>query len=151
MIKFPDKIFPDIKYYGIPDKIIDAIRVLYTDTSSAVLVDNNLTDSFPVNTGVLQGDTLAPFLFIMNVDWVMRNSDPEQYGVITKPRQSRRFPERKFNDLDLADDIGLLENSLIKAQEQVTKLSDTAKEIGLQINTGKTEVITVNIPKDQNI
>jgi len=32
------------------------------------------TDAFHVSKGVLQGDTLAPFLFVLAVDWTMRRA-----------------------------------------------------------------------------
>ena len=40
------------------------IQELYTDPACSVLVNNVISDPFLVNTGVLQGDTLSPFLFI---------------------------------------------------------------------------------------
>ena len=43
------------------------------------------TDDFDVNTGVLQGDTLAPFLFIIVVDYVLRHAmGDESLGVQTR-------------------------------------------------------------------
>ena len=35
------------------------------------MVDGNITDSFQVTTGVLQGDVLAPFLFIILIDYLI--------------------------------------------------------------------------------
>ena len=64
------KMFEILKLYGIPDKIIAAIKVMYTGTSSTVLSTDGETPSFPILAGILQGDTLAPFLFIIVVDYV---------------------------------------------------------------------------------
>ena len=47
---------------------VSAIQMLYTYSSSAVMVDGIISESFDVTTGVLQGDVLAPFLFIILVD-----------------------------------------------------------------------------------
>ena len=33
---------------------------------------NDLSDDFPMQAGVLQGDTLAPFLIIVVLDYVLR-------------------------------------------------------------------------------
>ena len=48
--------------------VISAIQVFYNDSHSAVMVDGSISAPFQVTTGVLQGDVLAPFLFIILVD-----------------------------------------------------------------------------------
>ena len=63
--------FEILELYGIPNEIIAAIKVMYTDTSSTILTTDGETPSFPILAGILQGDTLAPFLFIIVVDYVM--------------------------------------------------------------------------------
>ena len=65
------KMFEILELYGIPTKLIDAIRFLYTDTSSTILTPDGETPSFPIKAGILQGDTIAPFLFIVVVDYVL--------------------------------------------------------------------------------
>ena len=66
--------FATLRSYCIPIEIVDAIRVLYDNSKSAVLVDGQMSDDFDVTTGVLQGDVLAPFLFITILDFVMINA-----------------------------------------------------------------------------
>ena len=39
---------------------------------SAVMVSGGLSDPFDVTTGVLQGDVLAPFLFVVLVDYLLK-------------------------------------------------------------------------------
>ena len=56
------KMFEILELYGIPNEIIAAIKVMYTDTSSTILTTDGETPSFPILAGILQGDTLAPFL-----------------------------------------------------------------------------------------
>ena len=55
------KMFEILKLYGIPDKMIAAIRVLYTNTSSTILTPDGEAPFFSIQAGILQGDTLAPF------------------------------------------------------------------------------------------
>ena len=108
-----------LRHYGIPEKIANAICLLYEGTRLAVIIDGITTDEFEVNTGVLQGDLLAPYLFIVIIDWVMRNANVDDLGFTTHKRQSSRFPEKRASDLEYADDIGLLENDKDKAQKQL--------------------------------
>ena len=51
------------------------------------------TDEFEILVGVLQGDTLAPYLFIIVLDYCMRTAiEGRQYvlGFTVNPRRSRR-------------------------------------------------------------
>uniref|UniRef100_A0A1I8IC46 MULE domain-containing protein n=1 Tax=Macrostomum lignano TaxID=282301 RepID=A0A1I8IC46_9PLAT len=52
-----------------PAMLIDAIMSLYRDTRAAVVTTDGLSDLFDTSSGVLQGDTLAPFLFVLLLDW----------------------------------------------------------------------------------
>ena len=137
--------FATLRHYGIPEVIVNAIRVLYDNSKSAVMVDGNITDSFQVTTGVLQGDVLAPFLFIIVIDYLMKMAtDDTTSGVVTHPRQSRRHPAVALNDLDFADDIALLESSIPNAQAQLTRTAAVAEQLGLIISVPKTEYMTIN-------
>ena len=50
-----------LRHYGIPVKIVNIIKCLYDGSISAVCIDGILSKEFLITTGVLQGDTLAPF------------------------------------------------------------------------------------------
>ena len=60
--------------YGIPDKIISAIMIAYKNTKSIVRTDDGDTDFIKISGGVLHGDTLAPFLFIICFDYVLKKA-----------------------------------------------------------------------------
>ena len=130
--------FAILRHYGIPDKIVSSIKVLYESSTSRVLLDGKLTEEFKVSTGVLQGDLLAPFLFIIIIDYVMKNFEKD-YGFITHPRRSSRLLLQRLNDLDYADDIALFESSKERAEEQLTECSKAALNEGLEINIVKTK------------
>ena len=135
--------FAVLRHYGIPEAVVNAISVLYKNSKSAVM-DGGLSDPFDVTTGVLQGDVLAPFLFVVLVDYLLKKTTSQlDSGVVTHPRRSRRHPA-KLNDLDFADDIALLESSISRAQAQLTKTAEAAADLGLVISAPKTEYMTVN-------
>ena len=137
------KMFEILSLYGIPNKIISAIKVLYTDTSSTILTSDGETPSFSINSGILQGDTLAPFLFIIVVDYVLRMSVDtiSDKGLEIKPRQSSRHPAQHLTDTDFADDIALISNSLFNAQCLLQSLEQASNCVGLYLNESKTEYV----------
>ena len=49
-------------FYSIPKDTIDAIEVLYANTRSYIVTPVGETESFDILSGILQGDTLGPFL-----------------------------------------------------------------------------------------
>ena len=119
--------------------------MLYKNSKSAVMVDGGLSDPFDVTTGVLQGDVLAPFLFVVLADYLLKKATSQlDSGVVTHPRRSRRHPAKSLNDLEFADDIALLESSISRAQAQLTKTAEAAGNLGLVISAPKTEYMTVN-------
>ena len=60
-----EKTFQILDLYGIPEKIIHAIRALHTSTNAKVVSPDRETYIFDIHAGVLQGNILAPFLFII--------------------------------------------------------------------------------------
>ena len=77
--------------------------------------------------GVLQGDTLAPYLFAIVLDYAMRETvrDKEnELGFEIERRKSRRHPAVSITDLDFADDIALLSENTEQAQQLLTRLEE---------------------------
>ena len=69
---------------------------------------NRDKEFFDILAGVLQGGTLAPFLFVICLDYVLRISVDKcnEYG-LTLELASRRFPTKKITDADHAEDLAL--------------------------------------------
>ena len=63
-----------LKSYGIPHNIIQAIVLTYKYTYAKVITPDGETEHFQITKGVLQGDKLAPFLFVITLDYAMRQS-----------------------------------------------------------------------------
>lgn len=61
--------------YGIPSKAVSAVMVLYKKIKSLVRSPDGDTDLFDIEVGVLQGDILAPFLFIITFDYQLCSED----------------------------------------------------------------------------
>ena len=104
------------------------------------------TEFFDIVAGVLQGDTLAPYLFIICLDYVLRTSIDKirENGFELKKKSSRRYPAKTITDADYADDIALLANTPNQAETLLHSLERAAAGIGLHVNAHKTEYMCYN-------
>ena len=100
-----------LRAYGIPDVIVNLIERMYTDTTAKVIAVDGLTEIFKILAGVIQGDTLAPYLFIIVIDYIMSLvTDNANHGFTITPARSRRYPAENVADCDFADDIARKHN-----------------------------------------
>ena len=141
-----DQMFKILEAYGIPNEIINAIKVIYKDNIAAVITPTGLTEFFRVLSGIFQGDTLAPFLFIIVIDYVLRKTYRAcpGAGIDLVPRRGSRQPATHLGDLSYADDVTLLSYYRDKAQELLHSLEQAASQVGLLVNADKTKVMSIN-------
>ena len=60
-----------LQAYGLPKETV-AETILYRNTKVKVRSPDGDTEYFDIVAGVLQGDTLVPYLFIICLDYVLR-------------------------------------------------------------------------------
>ena len=104
------KVMETLKAYGIPLETVNAISLLYKNTTAKVIFPGGDTSFLPILSGVLQGGTLAPYLFIIAVDCAMRTamSNSDNCGFTLEKAKSRRHLALCVTDIDYADDLALL-------------------------------------------
>ena len=117
--------------YGLPKETVAAITILYRNTKVKVRSPDGDTEYFDIVAGVLQGDTLAPYLFIICLDNVFRTSIDKirENGFDLTKKRSRRY----------TDDIALLANTPNQAETLLHSLERAAAAISLHVNAHKTE------------
>ena len=132
--------------YGIPKETVAAITILYRNTKVKVRSPDGDTEYFDIVAGVLQGDTLAPYLFIICLDYVLRTSIDKikENGFELTKRRSKRYPATTITDTDYADDIAILANTPDQAETLLHSLERAAASIGLHVNAHKTEYMCYN-------
>ena len=93
------------------------VKSLYEGTFCQVVHDGQLSDQFEVRTGVRQGCLLSPFLFIMAIDWIMKET--------TRGRRNgiQWTPWIQLDDLDFADDLLLMSHVSNQMQEKTDDLN----------------------------
>ena len=99
-----------LKTYGIPDASKSAIMIAYKHTKSIVRTDDDDTEFIKISGVVLQGDTLATFLFIICLDYVLKKAlDRNNYiGFTLIERRNKRYPVIQITDVDYADDLDIV-------------------------------------------
>ena len=104
------------------------------------------TEYFDIVAGVLQGDTLVPYLFIICLDYVLTTSIDkiEENGFELTKKRSRRYSKKTITDADYADDITILANRPNQAETLLDSLEQAAAGIGLHVNAHKTENMCFN-------
>ena len=99
--------------YGRPKENVAAIMMLYRNIKVKVFSQDGDTDYLDIVAGVVQGDTLAQYLFIICLGYVLRISidKMKDNGFKLTKERSRRYPAQTITDADYADDIALLANT----------------------------------------
>ena len=127
--------------YGLPKETVAAITILYRNTKVKVRSLDGDTEYFDIVAGVLQGDTLAPYFFIICLDYVLRTSIDKiwENGFELTNKRSRMYPAKAITYADYADDIVILANAPNQAETLLHSLERAAAGIGLHVNAHKTE------------
>ena len=120
--------------------------ILYRNTKVKVRSPDGDTEYFNIVAGVLQGDTLVPYLFIICLDYVLRTSIDKirENGFELTKKRSRRYPAKAITDADYTDDIALVANTPNQAETLQHSLERAAAGIGFHVNAHKTEYMCYN-------
>ena len=132
--------------YGLVKETVAAIMILNRNTKVKVRSPDGDTDYFDIVAEVLKGDTLAPYIFIICLDYVHRTSIDKikENGPKLTKKRSRRYPAKTITDANYADDIAFLVNAPAQAETLLHSLERPAEGIGLHVNAHKTEYLCFN-------
>ena len=128
---------------GLPKETIAAIMMLYKNTKVRSL--NGDTDFFNIVAGVLQGDTLTPYLFILCQDNVLRTVTylMKENGFTLEKVRRRRYPAKLLRAQTTLM-TAVLANIPAHAESLLHSLERAAGGIDLNVKTDKMEYIYFN-------
>ena len=129
-----DKLWRVLEQYGVMGQLLDNIRAIYANSRSAVRTSSGTSDWFPVTSGVRQGCNLSPLLFVIYMDQITKEANPD--------------PEA-LNELMFADDQAMMNNDKTQLQEYIDQLNESCETYSMKISTSKTEVMTVSRRPDK--
>ena len=130
-----------LSQYNVPNCLISDIIQMYSDTSACVSMELGLTEWFKTTYGVLQGDSLSPYLFIVLLDYALKMTLQDDVGFVVRKRNGRRHPAIYIGVLAYADDICLLAESIDDVECSLHRLVTSAAKICLTIKYNKTKVM----------
>jgi hypothetical protein len=111
--------------FGVPMKLVRLIKMCLNETYSKVRIGKHLSERFPIQNGLKQGDALSPLLFNVALEYGIRKVQEIQVGL--KLNGTHQL-------LAYADDVNLLGDNIDTINKNTETLIDTSKEVGLEIN-----------------
>ena len=113
-----NKLWKILKEMGIPDHLTCLLRNLYAGQEATVRTGHGTTDWFQTGKGVRQGCILAPCLFNLYAEYIMRNAglDETQAGI--------KIARRNISNLSYAENTTLM----VESEEELESLLMKVKE-----------------------
>ena len=151
-------LFVILEKIGCPVKMTKFIKALYSNVKAKVIVDGELSEAFNYDDGVKQGCKLAPTLYGIYAAILLHlsfNNINSNHSVKVRFRYDgnlfdlRRLKARSkvkymyIQEAQYADDIALFSNRAEDLQDLLSAYNHVSKEMGLQINTSKTETMSI--------
>jgi hypothetical protein len=98
------------------------------ETYGKVRIGKHLSDNFPIQNGLKQGNALSPLLFNFALEYAIRKFQKYQVGL--KLNGTHQL-------LVYADDVNLLADDIETIKKNTQTLIDAGKKVGLKVNTEK--------------
>ena len=129
------QLFDILSEMGFPKHLVSLLEALYIDQLAVIRWNGSHTNAFNIDKGVRQGCILAPHLFSLYTESVMREAEIEELGV--------RIGGKLISNLRYADDTALCAQTQEEAEQLLTKVNDAGKERLLKLNVKKTKLLKV--------
>ena len=118
---------------GINGKFYNSIKSILSDTSACVKLNGKLTDSFPVLSGVRQGDSSSPTIFAFFINDLIDGLNELNKGI--------KFDANTVCCFTYADDVLLLAETEEDMQDLLNFVHEWCRKWRLIINFSKTNAM----------
>jgi hypothetical protein len=110
-------------------KLVRLNKMCLNETYSKVRIGKHLSDTFPIQNGLKQGDALSPMLFNFDLVYAIRKVQGNQ--VRLKLNETHQL-------LVYADGMNLLGDNIDTIKKNTQTLTDASKEVDLEVNIEET-------------
>ena len=149
-----------LELYGVHPKLLQLLQALHDESTAMVRINGKLGPPFKVTAGVRQGCVIAPTLFNIFLDFIVKQAlarMPQGCGVRLHARteygvgasmsvagrlgaESGRASVEQFVVLLYADDLVLMSHDPGELALMLKALDEVSASFGLRINAAKTEI-----------
>ena len=135
----PDRLVNALHRFGVPRKMVDTIRAIYTNRTFYVRDAGDDSPSHPQQYGISQGCPLSPFLFGIIMTILMTDAKAQ---LATSAQY--QTPPTLVQELLYADDTLLVDVDSTCIQQYMKCVAEQGKVYGLVFNWGKLETLPLN-------
>ena len=136
-------LFHKIQKLGFGGKITELIKNIYKGGKCGVNVNGNITNWFPCEYGVRQGDVLSPTLFGLYINDLVQELKDGSSGI--------NLGELIVVCLLYADDLVLVSESPEDLQKMLDILNNWCKRWRLRVNISKSKLFTTETKVNQEV
>ncbi|KAL0849608.1 hypothetical protein ABMA28_013867 [Loxostege sticticalis] len=137
-----ESVWRSLREQGIQNSYVNIIKNIYSESKARIRLES-IGETFPIEKGVRQGDPLSPKLFTAVLEQLFRKLDWGHLGL--------NINGTRLSHLRFADDLVILEEDPLTLESMIQTLVDRSREVGLEMNTSKTKMMTNSIPIDITI
>jgi len=138
-------LFDSLEMFGFGSNFISAIKMLYKDINSSIIINHNTSKRFCIHRGVRQGCPISPFLFILVVELmsisILNNTLMKGISIFNK----------EIRISQLADDTTLFLKDKDQIPFALKSIEYFSQASGLYLNLKKCEILCLHKSNDQVI
>jgi len=134
----PEAMLDALRRFGLPSKILNLVRAIYTDRRFKVQDSSHLSSERAQNSGISHGCPLSPFLFVMVMTVVLEDAVRELSADDQQLRLSGLLSELLY-----ADDTLILSVSAKPLERYLAAISTVGRRYGLVLHWGKLQLLAI--------